>query len=216
MRIIGGRAKGSTLKMPKGIRPTSDKVREALFDILSAEVNNAKVLDLFAGSGSVGIEALSRGAKSAVFVEDEKRCVVAIKKNLEKIGASYLTEFILAQGGSIGTGKSHFTKKNREPSTANGALPPFTVLDIDVFKAVELLNRKRQKFDLIFLDPPYYRNLAKKTLINVVTYDIVEPNGLVVAEHYKKDVLPEAIDDTSLMRRKWYGDTVLSFYKRPE
>jgi len=86
MRIVAGKNKGTTLKSPKdlSIRPTSEKVREALFDILGISVEEAYFLDLFAGTGAVGIEALSRGAKEVIFIEKEQKCIKNIKDNLEK------------------------------------------------------------------------------------------------------------------------------------
>jgi 16S rRNA (guanine966-N2)-methyltransferase len=89
MRVIAGMYGGRTLKAPPGsaTRPTSDRVREALFSILGERVEGARVLDLFAGSGALGIEALSRGAESAVFVDDAPAAVRAIKGNLEALGA---------------------------------------------------------------------------------------------------------------------------------
>ena len=89
MRVIAGEYKGRRLQAPPGdaVRPTPDRVREALFSILGARVEGATVLDLFAGSGALGIEALSRGAASAVFVDDDPRAVDAIERNLSEIGA---------------------------------------------------------------------------------------------------------------------------------
>ena len=86
MRIVAGKNKGNIIKSPKdlSVRPTSEKVREALFDILGASVSEICFLDLFAGTGAVGIEALSRGAKKAIFIEKEIKCVKIIKENLEK------------------------------------------------------------------------------------------------------------------------------------
>ncbi|GAI79178.1 unnamed protein product, partial [marine sediment metagenome] len=86
MRIIAGKNKGNILKSPKdlSVRPTSQKVREALFDILRTDIEEALFLDLFAGTGAVGIEALSRGAKKVIFIEKELKCIKIIKENLEK------------------------------------------------------------------------------------------------------------------------------------
>ena len=77
MRIIAGKFKGRTIDMPKGIRPTSDKVREALFEILKNKIVGARFLDLYCGSGAVGIEAFSRGANSIALVDNNLRCTVA-------------------------------------------------------------------------------------------------------------------------------------------
>jgi 16S rRNA (guanine966-N2)-methyltransferase len=88
MRVVAGRFKGRTLQAPKGrrTRPTSDKVREAVFSVLG-EIDGRAVLDLYAGSGALGIEALSRGARSVTFVDDDEGAVTAIRRNLEAIGA---------------------------------------------------------------------------------------------------------------------------------
>ena len=85
MKIIAGRFKGRVIQMPKGIRPTSDKVREAFFEIVKGRIEGADFLDLYCGSGAVGIEALSRGAKSITFVDNGFRCVAALKKNLAQL-----------------------------------------------------------------------------------------------------------------------------------
>jgi len=88
MRIIGGIYKGYEIKMPKGIRPTSGLVKESIFNIIGNRILGAKVLDLFCGSGAIGLEALSRGAQSATFVEKNKRVVSVLMKNIKKIGCS--------------------------------------------------------------------------------------------------------------------------------
>ncbi len=90
MRIIGGEYRGRILKMPKGvkIRPTQDRVREAMFNIIRAGVPEASVLDLYAGSGAFGIEALSRGANLAIFVDNNINCIKIIKSNLLVLGDS--------------------------------------------------------------------------------------------------------------------------------
>ncbi|MDO9575034.1 MAG: 16S rRNA (guanine(966)-N(2))-methyltransferase RsmD [bacterium] len=88
MRIIGGIYKGYEIKMPKGIRPTSGLVKESIFNIIGNRILGAKVLDLFCGSGAIGLEALSRGAQSATFVEKNKRVARVLIKNIKKIGCS--------------------------------------------------------------------------------------------------------------------------------
>lgn len=87
MRVTGGEFCGRTLKVPdsEAIRPTQDRVREALFSILTPELRGSKFLDLFAGSGSVGIEALSRGASSVVFVENARRHIAVLEANLKTL-----------------------------------------------------------------------------------------------------------------------------------
>lgn len=186
MRVISGEFGGLTLKMPKGIRPTSDKVREALFDVLKEAVFNANTLDLFSGSGALGIEALSRGANKVTFVDNNHKCIKIIKENIASLP---LTTY---------------------------SLQLITFYCLDAFKAIKMLGQEGEKFDLIFLDPPYYQDLAKKSLISIGQSDILTGNAFVLAEHYKKDNLPKETGKLSLFKIKNYGDTVLSFYKNKE
>jgi 16S rRNA (guanine(966)-N(2))-methyltransferase RsmD len=164
--------------MPKGIRPTQNKVRKALFDILG-EVAGLSFLELFAGSGAVGLEAASRGAGEVVFVEKDKRCAQVIKKNISVVSLSRCL-----------------------------------VVSLDAIKAIQQLAKNKERFDIIFLDPPYYGGLAKKTLQTLWAYDILAPNGFIIIQHFKKDNLPEALGDLALLKQAKYGDTLLSFYRR--
>lgn len=102
MRISGGAAKGRKLGSPKGenIRPTSAKVREAVFNILQPVLHGARFLDLCAGTGAVGIEALSRGAESAVFVDSDRRSADLIRTNLAKLGLAASASVVVAAAGS--------------------------------------------------------------------------------------------------------------------
>ena len=153
MRIIAGKLKGRVLKIPRGIRPTSQKVREALFSILGNRIIDGVVLDLFAGSGALGIEALSRGAKSATFVDNNRKCVQTIKVNLELCGLSSFQS-------------SSLRRKERDEKIE------IRVLSMEALKAIRFFERKGERFDLIFLDPPYYYEaVAKNVLINVVIAD---------------------------------------------
>ncbi len=195
MRIITGKYKGRQVKRPKCIRPTQNKVRKALFDILG-DVEGLSFLELFSGSGAVGIEALSQGAKEVVFVESNSDCLRILRDNLSCL------------------------------------LPTaYCLLSMDSARAIQELTRKRFKFDIIFLDPPYYKgqvprlrsglveirdsaSLAKKTLQILGAYDILAPNGFIVAQHFKKENLPVQLGDLTLFKQSKYGDTVLSFYKK--
>jgi 16S rRNA (guanine(966)-N(2))-methyltransferase RsmD len=164
--------------MPKGIRPTEDKVRKALFDILG-DIEGLSFLELFAGSGAVGLEALSRGVRDLTFVETNPDCLRAIRKNI----ASFRPQACRLY-----------------PQEAQSAIKT-------LFKA-------GKKFEIIFLDPPYYRGLAKKILQTLILYDILAPQGFIVVQHFKKDDLPESLGVLILFKRKRYGDTVLSFYNK--
>lgn len=180
MRITSGIFKSRIIKAPKDIRPTLDNVRKAVFDILGKEVNDARVLDLFAGSGALGIEALSRGAASCVFVDNSRVSVKAIKDNLETLGLS----------------------------RAAGS----RVVHADSLAALGKLASGGAGFDLIFIDPPYYKALAKKSLSLLADCDILSETGVAVIEHSKHDPMPDSSGNLRLLRTARYGDTLVSFY----
>lgn len=185
MRILSGKYKGKQIKMPKGIRPTQDKVRQALFDILG-HIEELSFLDLYAGSGAIGLEALSQGVSKVVFVEKDRRCCKIIQESIEMLD---------------------------KKETSNNKQQGLT-LSMDIFRAIPIFFKNQQKFDVIFLDPPYYQDLAKKTLKTLIHYDIVAPNGLIICRHFKKDILPELFDNLRLIKQAKYGNTVLSFYRK--
>ncbi len=178
--MISGTAKGTRLKTQKGMttRPTSDMVKEGLFNIIAQYVQGAQVLDLFAGTGSLGIEALSRGADCCRFVDKSQSCCRLISENLK------LTRL------------------------ADKAI----IDNSDVFFAIERLGYSGTKFDIILLDPPYYKNIIGPTLNYISKNDIIRTGGLVIAERNKND--PVVPDNGSLVifRERRYGDTSLDIY----
>lgn len=180
MRIISGKYKGRVIKMPKGIRPTQNKVRKALFDILGG-MEGLSFLDLFSGSGAIGFEAISRGAAGLVLVEYDRDCLAAIKQNIESL-----------------------------------KLESCNLYPYDALKAIESLCRNGKRFDIIFLDPPYRQETLKKALQTLAAYDILSPNGFMVAQHFKRDDLPDNLGDLTLFRQAKYGDTVLAFYRKKD
>jgi len=186
MRIIGGEYKSRQIAMPKGIeiRPTQDKVREAMFNILG-DVSGKAVLELFAGSGAFGIEAISRGARSVTFVDNNFRCAQTIRTNLESLGVDK-SKYTIIKGDAL-----------KFPARAGQA------------GAGNLV-----KFDIVFMDPPYYKDMAKKCLINIDAYDIVSRTGLVLAEHFKKDALDAQLKGLFFVDERRYGDTIITIYKK--
>jgi 16S rRNA (guanine(966)-N(2))-methyltransferase RsmD len=125
MRVIAGIMKGRRFLLPQGVklRPTTDKVREALFNILSADIEGASFLDLYAGTGSIGIEAISRGAKQVVFVEKEKKHALLIRKNLSLFSASC--------SSAIFEGTAHdFIKTNKQSFDLCYIDPPYEDNDL--------------------------------------------------------------------------------------
>jgi len=186
MRITSGTHKSRIIKAPANIRPTLDNVRKAIFDILGESVKGSKVLDLFAGSGALGIEAISRGAASCAFVDNSRASIKAIKDNLGLLG--------LAPGA-------------KDPC-------PAAVIYADSSAAIERLSRDAAAFDIVIMDPPYYKDLAKKTLFLLGDYDILSATGVAVIEHSKHDRMPDSSGSLKLLRTARYGDTLVSFYRK--
>lgn len=183
MRIIGGTFKGRIIEMPKDIRPTSDKVREALFEILKSAIEESIFMDLYCGSGAVGIEALSRGAKRVIFVDNNIRSILALKRNIKIFNIAQYSIDI-------------YTK--------------------EVIKFLKAFEKQALEPDIIFLDPPYYRDIAKNTLLELSKCDILTKHALVIVEAFKKDILSERIGNLEKFRSCKYGDTKLEFYRKVE
>ena len=148
MRVISGLAKGTLLHSLEGnnTRPTLDRVKEALFNILQNNIRDAKVLDLFSGSGALAIESLSRGAEYAVLNDRSIEATKIIQRNLEK---------------------THLTEK------AN-------VLTKDYKKTIQDL--KGNKFDIIFIDPPYAQNIAVDAVKMIIQADLLSNDGIIIIE----------------------------------
>ena len=180
MRITTGKYHNRKIHMPRGIRPTQDKVRKAIFDILS-DVEGLSFLELYAGSGAVGFEALSRGVSELTMVECNHNSVMAIRKNIALLKA-----------------------------------PACNLYYLDAEKAIKLLCRDKKSFDIIFLDPPYHEGMAKKILHTLEGYDILAPNGLIIAQHPKTELLPESSPNFTLIKEAKYGDTWLSIFRKKE
>jgi 16S rRNA (guanine(966)-N(2))-methyltransferase RsmD len=185
VKIIGGQWKGRNFYMPQGIRPTQNIARKALFDILGQDMEGITLLDLFAGSGAIGLEAISRGAAKATMVENDPKCAAVIGENIK----------LLAPG----------------PNAAGRY--PYEVIQTDAFAMIKMFARQGKKFDIVFVDPPYGRELAKKALKTLGGYDILHPNCTVIIQHEKHEILPQQEGRFLLFRQKNYGTTFLSIYK---
>ena len=184
MRIISGYAKGIRLKTPKGMktRPTADRVKESVFGILGGKIEDAAVLDLFSGSGALGLEALSRGAANATLVDKNAESIKIIKENAE-----------LTKMGSVAV-----------------------VCREDVFQALKRLENANVVFDLIFCDPPYNLGLAPKTLQALDSFGLLSESGVLVLEHSRHENLPEELKRIAAYRSEFYGETVVSFFRKQE
>ncbi len=186
IKIIAGEARGKSILTLPGddlsVRPILVRIKKSLFDIIWPKLDGAFFLDLFAGTGAVGLEALSRGARKVFFVELEQKSIDLIRKNLEKLGWLDRAE----------------------------------ILNFDVTKGLDLI---KQRFDVIFMGPPY-KDAQKKplaltgiTLSNIISAEILAEGGWIIAQHHIKEPItaPEALME---FRSEKYGDSVLSFYKK--
>ncbi len=185
MKIISGDKRGRNFYMPAGIRPTQNMTRKAIFDIIGHDLEGWEVLDLFAGSGAVGLESLSQGAKKVTFVEFNAKCFEVIEENIQLLGF----------------------KEAGMPS------PNAEILNADAFVAVKQLARQGRKFDLVFLDPPYGLDLVKKMLKTLTAYDIFKPNSFLIIEHGKRENLPETEGRFSLITHRNYGTSFIAVYQ---
>jgi 16S rRNA (guanine966-N2)-methyltransferase len=189
MRVIAGKAKGRKLLSVPGesTRPITDRVKESLFNILGERVVDAHFLDLFAGTGSVGLEALSRGARQAVFVEISGRAIKTLKRNLELTG--------LTEGAKvIQQDVFKFIK-----FIAREAGTPFDEL-------------RAAPFDIIYVAPPQYKGLWTRTLRALDERDLLASDGIVVAQIYPKEYEDLALKSLQLVDQRKYGSTLLCFY----
>jgi 16S rRNA (guanine(966)-N(2))-methyltransferase RsmD len=179
MRVISGSAKGIQLQaVPgSGTRPITDRVKEAVFNILGETVVYSHVLDLFAGTGSVGIEALSRGAERAVFVEKHPKAIATIRTNLVRTRLQAKARIVRA----------------------------------DVFK---FLGSDSEPFDLIYVAPPQYRGLWKRTLLALEANPLwLAPGGLAIVQIFPKELEPLTLGTLHLSEQRKYGSTLLCFYE---
>ena len=184
VRIIAGRLKGRQLKTPTwdGLRPTSDRLRETLFNILAPRIAGARVLDGYAGTGAVGIEAISRGAAHVTFIEQNRRALALIAANLAACGVE--------QGYTIEAGDLVSVLQRRSADARTTAA------------------REERRFDLIFLDPPY--DIADSGPMLAVAARLLTTDGLLIVERAtRRDVeIPESLVRVRDVRS---GDSTLTF-----
>jgi 16S rRNA (guanine966-N2)-methyltransferase len=215
MRVISGTAKGRTLR-PAGAatRPITDRVKESLFDILAARVVGANVLDLFAGAGSVGIEALSRGARAATFIELDRDALRAIRMNLEtthladhaQIIRLDVFKFIRAQKAGLRevTVSVGLESKPLMPARP-GTRVPHDMAPRQLHSA--------PPYDLIYVAPPQYHGLWAEALRALDSSPLVAERGIVVAQIHPKEYSDLALAILELFDRRKYGSTLLCFYR---
>ena len=186
MRVISGTARGTRLASlgSADIRPTLDRVKESFFNQAGPGLEGVAFLDLFAGSGSMGIEALSRGAETVVFVEPNPKAQSIIIQNLEKCKMT----------------------NNEEP-------PRWDLLKSSALTGLKTLKDRGLGFDLIYIDPPFADSLYGPALLGISPSGILRRNAVVVVEHFHKTVLLKNYDKLNFFKDRRLGDSRLSFFK---
>jgi 16S rRNA (guanine(966)-N(2))-methyltransferase RsmD len=184
MRVIAGSAKGRRLKAPETLetRPILDRVKTALFDILAPDVAETRFLDLFAGAGSVGIEALSRGAASATFIELSAEIIRLVRENLA------LTRL----------------EANAE------------VIRADAFTFLRDAHAQRRQYDIVYVAPPQYKQMAAQALERLDRAPLTAPGGLVIAQIHpreRSDFDARSLTCLRLYDERAYGSTLLLFFE---
>ena len=181
MRIISGKARGTKLYTLDGTatRPTLDRVKESLFNIIQNDIEDSTVLDLFSGSGAIGLEFLSRGAKRAILCDSSKDAIKIIKQNVQK---------------------THFEEK-------------VEVYNMEFTKLVERL--QNQKFDIIYIDPPYATDFIKISLEKIIEYELVNENTKIIVETDDETRILNQIEkmDVEITDKRKYGRATIIFLK---
>ncbi len=178
MRVISGTARGRKLKEPRDmkVRPTTDMVKESIFNIIQFDIEGRRVLDLFAGTGQLGIEALSRGAAFAVFVDESAASAKIVSDNIKLCGFERVSKVVQSD-----------------------ALP---------------FLKRGEKFDIVFLDPPYDSGLLDKALELIFEFDILKENGIIVCESAADKCVPDAIMPYAKRKEYRYGKIKITLYDR--
>ena len=179
MRVISGKYRRTILNGYdiEGIRPTMDKVKESLFAMINDRIKDSVCLDLFSGTGSLGIEALSNYSKYVYFVDIMKSAIDITKSNLSKIDQNN-----------------------------------YEIINDNYTSALKKFNNNGTKFDIIFIDPPYGKIKIKEVINEILKYNILNINALLVCE-YEKEALDETYSNLELIKDRKYGKTFIKIYK---
>ena len=184
MRIISGRARGRKILSPESLetRPTLDRVKEAMFSTIQNYIQDSIVIDVFAGTGSLGLEAASRGAKEVYLVDKSNTTYPLLKQNVENL------------------------KFNDVCYTLN----------MDAYEALKSLKNKGKVFDLIFIDPPYCREMIPEAMKIIKENNMLSEDGIIVTKIDSIEEIYEGYDNIKLNKSKRYGNTTVCFYKYEE
>jgi len=179
MRIIAGSSRGRKLISPSDsdVRPTIDRVKESMFNIINPYIRDAVILDLFSGTGNLALEAISRGAEKAYLVDNSRKSLSIIKENIELL-------------------------KFQEQCT---------VIENDYISAIKDM---KEKIDIIFLDPPYDEGFISKSLSIIEQNDILNEDGIIVAEHKNAEEMPPGNEYLEIIKSKKYGIMTITIYRK--
>ncbi len=181
MRIISGKARGRKILSPETMetRPTLDRIKEAIFNIIQGYIPDAVAIDVFAGTGSLGLEAASRGAKECYLVDKSPVTFPILKKNIENLQFE----------------------------------DTCTALNMDAYMALKSLAAKGKVFDLIFIDPPYLKNLIPEAMQIVDDKNMLHEDGIIVTKIDATEEIFEGTENIELFRTKKYGNTIVNLYR---
>ena len=179
IRIVAGEHKGRKLRSVRGTktRPTADRTREAIFNILAFQIRGATVLDLFAGTGAFGIEALSRGAESVVFVDFESDSISVLQENIKLFSIE----------------------------------SPTKIFRWDITRNLNCLASLRATFNLVFMDPPYNKNMIESTLFNLHHSQSMQKGARIVVEHSFLEPVSNCGLPFEISDQRGYGKSLVTF-----
>lgn len=184
MRIIAGTFRSRRLEAPRGTltRPTLDPVREAVFSALGGFFDGGSILDLYAGSGAIGLEALSRGMTRAVFCEKNRAAAIALRHNIQALQVEERTQ----------------------------------VYPIAADHALRQMQKNREQFDLVYLDPPYQLQENEKVMRDLEARNMLTANARVVVEAAREDRYAQRYGHLTLYKETRHGITRVLYYQREE
>jgi 16S rRNA (guanine966-N2)-methyltransferase len=199
-RIIGGQWRSRRLSFPaiEGLRPTTDRVRETVFNWLNAEIQGARVLDVFSGSGALGLEAFSRGAASLLAIEKDKQAAKALQANIELLMPD----------------PQHAKLIKVQNSDALSFLANLKVNPTQLIKPqVDISLRNFDLFDLVFLDPPFRKGILEETLLLLDGHPCIQKGALVYAEREKEMSNISFPKDWTLLKEKIAGQVLYQLFR---
>lgn len=180
MRIIAGRAKGTKLLSPSTMetRPTLDRVKEAMFSMIQNYIVDAVVIDMFSGTGSLGLEAASRGAKEVYLIDKSNITYPILEQNIKKLK---FEDFCIP-------------------------------LNADSYSSLKLLGDKGKVFDIIFIDPPYCKEMIPEAIKIIKMKDLLSKTGIIVTKIDSMEEIYEGYEDIKILKNKRYGNTTVCLY----